>query len=92
MDVWLENGMNAYKLADKLDEFNKDGMPVLVVSQAVDMLRKQAKKIQDLEMISNTGEIADLLQHQADFIAFLEKALDSSIKLNKAQVMRGQEE
>jgi hypothetical protein len=80
--------LNAYKLADALDEYNKDGMPVLVVSQAVGMLRQQADRIADLEMASNAGDIADLLQHQADFIAFLEKALESSIKLNKAQAER----
>lgn len=82
--------MNAYRLADKLDEYDKDGMPVAVVGQAVDMLRKQADRIAELEMINNTGDIAELLQHQADFIAFLEKALDSSIKLNKAQTERAQ--
>jgi ABC-type sugar transport system ATPase subunit len=80
--------MNAYKLANALDEYNKDGMPVLVVSQAVDKLRQQADRIIDLEMTSDTGKIADLLQHQADYIDFLEKALDSSIKLNKAQAER----
>jgi len=80
--------MNAYKLADALDEYNKDGMPVLVVSQAVDKLRQQADRIAELEMASDTGNIADLLQHQADFIAFLEQALESSIKLNKAQAER----
>lgn len=83
--------MNVYKLADKLDEYNKDGMPVLVISQAVDVLRQQADRIRDLEMGSNMGEIADLLQHQADLIAFLEKALESSIKLNKAQAERTHE-
>jgi ABC-type sugar transport system ATPase subunit len=83
--------MSAYKLADKLDEYNKDGMPVLVISQAVDVLRQQADRIRDLEMGNDMGEIADLLQHQADLIAFLEKALDSSIKLNKAQSERTHE-
>jgi hypothetical protein len=80
--------LNAYKLADALDEYNKDGMPVLVISQAVDKLRQQANRIADLEMASDTGGIADLLQHQADFIAFLQQALESSIKLNKAQAER----
>jgi hypothetical protein len=80
--------MNAYKLAGKLEEYNNDGMPVLIISQAIDMLRQQADRIADLEMASNAGDIADLLQHQADFIAFLEKALESSIKLNKAQAER----
>lgn len=45
-------------------------------------------RIAELEMTSNTAEIADLLQHQADYIAFLEKALESSINLNKAQAER----
>jgi hypothetical protein len=83
--------MNAYELANELDEFNKDGMPVAIVSQAIEMIRKQAKQIAHLEMISNSAEIADLLQHQADFIVFLEKALESSIKLNKAQAERAHE-
>jgi hypothetical protein len=38
--------MNTNELADKLDEYNKDGMPVLVVCQAVTMLRKHAKEIE----------------------------------------------
>jgi len=80
--------LNAYKLADALAEYNKEGMPVLVVSQAIDKLRQQAERIADLEMTSDTGKIADLLQHQADYIAFLEQALDSSVKLNKAQIER----
>ena len=84
--------MTANELANKLDEYNKDGFPVLVVEQAATMLRKQAKQIAHLEMISNSAEIADLLQHQADFIDFLEKALDSSIKLNKAQAERQEKE
>jgi hypothetical protein len=41
--------MNAYELADELDKFNKDGMPVLIISQAIDMLRKQAERIVQLE-------------------------------------------
>ena len=84
--------MNTYKLADELDKFNKDGMPVLIISQAIDMLRKQAERIVELEMTSNVGEIADLLKHQADYITFLEEALDSSIKLNKAQAKRSRGE
>jgi hypothetical protein len=59
-----------------------------VVSKAQDMLRQQANRIADLEMASDAGNIADLLQHQADFIAFLQQALESSIKLNKAQAER----
>jgi hypothetical protein len=38
--------MNATELANKLDEYNKDGMPVLVVCQAVTMLRKQQEEIE----------------------------------------------
>ena len=41
--------MNATELANKLDEYNKDGMPVLVVSQAVDMLRQQQAEIEKLK-------------------------------------------
>ena len=84
--------MNAYKLADELDKFNKDGMPLLLISQAINMIRKQADRITELEMTSNAGDIADLLQHQSDFIAFLEEALASSIKLNKAQSERSRSE
>jgi hypothetical protein len=80
--------MNAYKLADELDKFNKDGMPLLLISQAITMIRKQADRITELEMTSNAGDIADLLQHQADYIAQLEKGLESSIAMNKAQVER----
>ena len=45
-------------------------------------------RIVELEMTSDAGSIADLLQHQTDYINFLEKALESSIKLNKAQTER----
>ena len=41
--------MNAFELAKKLDEYNADGCPVLVVEQAADMLRQQADRIADLE-------------------------------------------
>jgi hypothetical protein len=84
--------MNAYKLAKKLDEYNADGFPVLVVEQAANMLRQQADRIIELEMTSDAGDIADLLQHQSDFIAFLEEALASSIELNKAQSKRSRSE
>lgn len=84
--------MNAYKLAKKLDEYNADGCPVLIVEQAANMLRQQADRIIELEMTSDAGDIADLLQHQSDFIAFLEEALASSIELNKAQSKRSRSE
>jgi hypothetical protein len=38
--------MNANELADELDKYNKDGMPVLVICQAVTMLRKHAEEIE----------------------------------------------
>lgn len=41
--------MNAYELADKLDEYNKDGMPVYIISEAVELLREQADRIELLE-------------------------------------------
>ena len=84
--------MNAYKLANELDKFNADGFPVLIVEQAANMLRQQADRIIELEMTSNAGDIADLLQHQSDLIAFLEEALASSIELNKAQSKRSRSE
>ena len=53
--------MNGYQLADKLDEYNKDGMPVLVISQAVDMLRQQQAEIERL-----TQENCDLWEQLND--------------------------
>ena len=76
--------MNAYKLADLIGMCGDGGYN----QDAAKMLRQQAERIADLEMTSDTGKIADLLQHQADYIDFLEKALESSINLNKAQAER----
>jgi hypothetical protein len=41
--------MNATELIDKLNKYNKDGMPVLVISQAVDMLRQQQAQIETMK-------------------------------------------
>jgi len=56
--------MNAYELADKLNEwynFSHENM---------------------------CNEAAQILRHQADYIKHLERGLDSSIALNKAQIER----
>jgi hypothetical protein len=51
---------------------------------------------QDLLALNMKGgipviEAAKVLRHQADYIAMLEKGLESSIELNKAQASRGSE-
>lgn len=81
--------MNAYDLADKLETDKWDEATIVrSIDAGIKMLRQQADRITELEMTSNTAEIADLLQHQADYIDFLEQALESSINLNKAQAER----
>lgn len=42
-------GVNANNLADELDEYNRDGFPVLIVEKAAIMLRKQFDQIADLQ-------------------------------------------
>ena len=39
----------ALKIADALHEYNMDGLPVYVVGQAVDMIRKLVAHIEELE-------------------------------------------
>lgn len=75
--------MNAFELAKKLDEYNADGCPVLVVEQAADVLRQQADRIADLETA----------------VTFLRKSLDdtldalsSSIEFTKAIQERSRNE
>ena len=65
--------MNAYKLADALDEYNKDGMPVLVISQAVDMLRQQAERIAELEVYEKQMKKIKTRRALLDFILDPEK-------------------
>jgi hypothetical protein len=74
--------MTANELANKLDEYNKDGFPVLVVEQAATMLRKL-----EAELTEAGGMIGVLREYISD----LENGLDSSIKLNKAQAERNNE-
>ena len=80
--------MNAYELADELEKWRTEGGEDLTFKTHANMLRQQADRIRDLEMSSDMDGVADLLQHQADYISFLEKALESSMKLNKAQAER----
>jgi hypothetical protein len=71
--------MTTNELANKLEEYNNDGFPVLVVEQAATMLRQQAKELDE------AGHMIGVLR---EYISDLEKGLDSSIKLNKAQAER----
>jgi hypothetical protein len=55
-----------------------------------------AYELADLMILFDSGriyehaeEIANMLRHQADYIAQLEKGLESSIEMNKALVNRG---
>lgn len=41
--------MNANEIANQLDEYNKDGFPVLIVDKAASMLRQQFDTIADLQ-------------------------------------------
>jgi hypothetical protein len=79
--------MNAYKLADKLmssltmeydcDEYMK---------QSATMLRHQADEL--TEAGGMIGVLREKVSLQADYIAQLEKGLESSIAMNKAQAER----
>ncbi len=89
--------MNAYELADEVEMWGNDLLALnmkggIPITEGAKLIRQQANRILDLEMASDAGNIADLLQHQADFIALLQQALESSIKLNKAQATRGMKE
>ena len=80
--------MNAYELADKLmssltmeydcDEYMK---------QSATMLRQQAKELDEAGGV--IGVLREKASLQADYIAQLEKGLESSIAMNKALVERG---
>jgi hypothetical protein len=65
--------MNAYELADKLDEYNKDGMPVYVVGEAVKLLRKQADRIVELEVYEKQMQKIKTRRALLDFILDPEK-------------------
>jgi len=54
---WGEHTVNANELVDKLDEYNKDGMPVLVIYQAASMLRQQQSEIQALKQIIDANNL-----------------------------------
>ena len=41
--------MNAFELADALEEYNNDGMPVYIVGEAIELLRDQAERVALLE-------------------------------------------
>jgi hypothetical protein len=70
--------MNAYELADKLNEwynFSHENM----CNEAAQMLRQQADEL------TEAGHMIGVLR---EYISDLEKGLESSIKLNKAQAER----
>jgi hypothetical protein len=68
--------MNANELADILEVF-----PNMNVVKAATMLRQQAKELDE------AGHMIGVLR---EYISDLENGLDSSIKLNKAQMERAQ--
>jgi hypothetical protein len=68
--------MNAYELADYLEV-----SPNMTVFKAAAMLRQQAKELDE------AGHMIGVLR---EYISDLENGLDSSIKLNKAQMERAQ--
>ena len=70
--------MNAYELADILEVF-----PNMNVVKAATMLRQQAKELDE------AGHMIGVLR---EYISDLENGLDSSIKLNKAQAERNNEQ
>ena len=65
--------MNAYELAKKLDEYNADGFPVLIVEQASNMLRQQAGELEYYKVRDSSH--LKIIKEQADQIAELEKDL-----------------
>ncbi len=74
--------MNANELADELDKFSELGGDVFFGICAT-MLRQQAKELDE------AGHMIGVLR---EYISDLEKGLESSIKLNKAQAERNNEQ
>jgi hypothetical protein len=83
--------MNAYELADQVEMWGEDllalnmkgGIPVV---QGAKMLRQQADELTEAGGV--IGVLREKASLQADYIAQLEKGLDSSIAMNKAQAER----
>ncbi len=69
--------MNANDLADRLEEFYKGTH----IQKAAEVLRQQEKEL------TEAGHMIGMLR---EYISDLEKGLESSIKLNKAQIERAQ--
>ena len=82
--------MNAYELADEvMEHYNAEkqkGFNVNWMKEVANMLRQQAKELDEAgHMI---GVLREKVSLQADYIAQLEKGLESSIAMNKALVER----
>ena len=83
--------MNAYELADQVEMWGKDllalnmkgGIPVI---EGAKMLRHQADEL--TEAGGMIGVLREKVSLQADYITQLEKGLESSIAMNKAQAER----
>jgi len=78
--------MNANELADELDKYLKGEEYDRLVWEAPTMLRQQQDRIGVLE--ANHKIQLDINEKALQYIAKLEKGLDSSINLNKALVER----
>ena len=83
--------MNAYELADQVEMWGEDllalnmkgGIPVI---EGAKMLRQQADELTEAGGV--IGVLREKASLQADYIAQLEKGLESSIAMNKALVER----
>jgi hypothetical protein len=83
--------MNAYELADQVEMWGEDllalnmkgGIPVI---EGAKMLRQQADELTEAGGV--IGVLREKASLQADYIAQLEKGLESSIAMNKAQAGR----
>lgn len=83
--------MNAYELADQVEMWGEDllalnmkgGIPVI---EGAKMLRQQAKELD--EAGGMIGVLREKVSLQADYIAQLEKGLESVTEFSKAQVER----
>jgi len=78
--------VTAYELADRLDWHWDNDCKSPAVSQSADLLRRQADRIGVLE--ANHTIQVNIAEKQMQYIVELEKALMSSIALNKAQASR----
>jgi hypothetical protein len=89
--------MNAYELAD-IQAFKTEELTMWERNTTATMLRQQADRISVLEddgrvlmqHIADMNEEKNKLRYQKSYLIQLEQALESSIKLNKAQAERNQ--